>query len=123
MPQAKSDLTCIAFTIGTAMLAVVQWLQELRLKLTKNGGYAGQALGEQSALLLLRGKAGRSEVPPGAIADAVNALMEAVHIPALATINTQVRAFCLATTALSPTLRLSFDQRPEIQFHTCPASC
>ena len=58
--------------------------------MTKNGAFAGQALGEQSALLLLRGKAGRSEAPPGAIADAVNALMEAVHFPAAATINSQV---------------------------------
>ena len=31
MPQGKSDLTCIAFTVGTAILAVLQWLQDLRL--------------------------------------------------------------------------------------------
>lgn len=30
MPQGKSDLTCIAFTVGTAILAVLQWLQDLR---------------------------------------------------------------------------------------------
>lgn len=30
MPQGKSDLTCIAFTVGTALLAVLQWLQDLR---------------------------------------------------------------------------------------------
>ncbi|CAL8469671.1 g9212 [Coccomyxa elongata] len=88
MPQGKSDLTCIAFTIGTALLAVLQWLQDLRLKLSKNG-FAGAALGESAALLLLRGKPGRCEAPPGAIADAVNALMDALHFPASATINSQ----------------------------------
>lgn len=30
MPQGKLDLTCIAFTVGTAILAVLQWLQDLR---------------------------------------------------------------------------------------------
>ena len=30
MPQGKSDLTCIAFTAGAAVLAVLQWLQDLR---------------------------------------------------------------------------------------------
>lgn len=63
----------------------------LRVKLSKNG-FAGGALGESCALLLLRGKAGRCEAPPGAIADAVNALMEALHFPASATINSQVSA-------------------------------
>lgn len=30
MPQGTSDLTCIAFTAGAAVLAVLQWLQDLR---------------------------------------------------------------------------------------------
>ena len=30
MPQGKSDLTCIAFMAGAAVLAVLQWLQDLR---------------------------------------------------------------------------------------------
>ncbi|CAL5229689.1 g13058 [Coccomyxa viridis] len=88
MPQGKSDLTCIAFTAGAAVLAVLQWLQDLRVKVTKNG-FAGQSLGDQPALLLLRGKSGRSESPPADVAEAVNALMQAVHFPAAAFITTQ----------------------------------
>lgn len=71
-----------------------------RLKLSKNG-FAGQALGESCALLLLRGKVGRCEAPPGAIADAVNALMEALHFPASATVNSQARAGSSASVAAS----------------------
>ncbi len=57
--------------------------------MTKNG-FAGQSLGDQPALLLLRGKSGRSESPPADVAEAVNALMQAVHFPAAAFITTQV---------------------------------
>ena len=60
-----------------------------RVKVTKNG-FAGQSLGDQPALLLLRGKSGRSESPAADVAEAVNALMQAVHFPAAASINTQV---------------------------------
>ena len=67
-----------------------------RVKVTKNG-FAGQSLGDQPALLLLRGKVGRSESPPADVAEAVNALMQAVHFPAAAFITTQVSApACLA---------------------------
>ena len=59
------------------------------MKVTKNG-FAGQSLGDQPALLLLRGKSGRSESPAADVAEAVNALMQAVHFPAAASINTQV---------------------------------
>jgi len=59
------------------------------VKVTKNG-FAGQSLGDQPALLLLRGKSGRSESPAADVAEAVNALMQAVHFPAAASINTQV---------------------------------
>lgn len=52
----------------------------------------GAALSESAALLLLRGKAGRCEAPPGAIADAVNSLVDALHFPASATINSQARS-------------------------------
>ena len=62
-----------------------------RVKVTKNG-FAGQSLGDQPALLLLRGKSGRSESPPADVAEAVNALMQAVHFPAAAFITTQVSA-------------------------------
>lgn len=58
--------------------------------MTKNG-FAGQSLGDQPALLLLRGKSGRSESPPADVVEAVNALMQAVHFPAAAFITTQVR--------------------------------
>ena len=57
--------------------------------MTKNG-FAGQSLGDQPALLLLRGKSGRSESPPADVAEAVNALMQAVHFPAAASITSQV---------------------------------
>ena len=57
--------------------------------MTKNG-FAGQSLGDQPALLLLRGKSGRSESPPADVAEAVNALMRAVHFPAAASITSQV---------------------------------
>ena len=59
-----------------------------RVKVTKNG-FAGQSLGDQPALLLLRGKSGRSESPPADVAEAVNALMQAVHFPAAASITSQ----------------------------------
>ena len=42
-----------------------------RVKVTKNG-FAGQSLGDQPALLLLRGKSGRSESTPADVAEAVN---------------------------------------------------
>ena len=57
--------------------------------MTKNG-FAGQSLGDQPALLLLRGKSGRSESPPADVAEAVNALMQAVHFPAAASLTSQV---------------------------------
>ena len=59
-----------------------------RVKVSKNG-FAGQSLGDQPALLLLRGKSGRSESPPADVAEAVNALMQAVHFPAAASITSQ----------------------------------
>ena len=59
-----------------------------RVKVTKNG-FAGQSLGDQPALLFLRGKSGRSESPPADVAEAVNALMQAVHFPAAASITSQ----------------------------------
>ena len=61
--------------------------------MTKNG-FAGQSLGDQPALLLLRGKSGRTESPPADVAEAVNALMQAVHFPAAASITSQVRWLC-----------------------------
>ena len=57
--------------------------------MTKNG-FVGQSFGDQPALLLLRGKSGRSESPPADVAEAVNALMQAVHFPAAASITSQV---------------------------------
>ena len=33
VPQSNADVSCIAFTIGTALLAVQQWLQDLRCAL------------------------------------------------------------------------------------------
>lgn len=74
-------------------------LMVCRAKVTKNG-FAGQSLGDQPALLLLRGKCGRSESPPADVAEAVNALMQAVHFPAAAFITTQVSTpACQALTA------------------------
>lgn len=64
-------------------------MQCCRVKVTKNG-FAGQSLGDQPTLLLLRGKSGRSESPAADVADAVNALMQAVHFPAAASITSQV---------------------------------
>ncbi len=65
-------------------------LDVCRVRLPKNG-YAGQPLGEQPALLLLRGKAGRSEAPPGLICDALTALIEAGPLPACASLTPQAR--------------------------------
>lgn len=61
-----------------------------RLRYSKEG-FPGQALGEQPALLLLRGKAGRFEAPPGLILDAILALIQAGHIPASAALIPQAR--------------------------------
>ena len=85
-------LTPVPFVqaLAVSITGLTHW-RMCRLKVSKNG-FAGQALGESCALLLLRGKIGRCEAPPGAIADAVNALMDALHFPAAATVNSQVTA-------------------------------
>jgi hypothetical protein len=53
------------------------------------GGPAGGA--ERPALLLLKGKAGRTESPPAAIADALGALLAAAQLAGAASITPQVR--------------------------------
>lgn len=99
MPPAGADVSCIAFTTGTAVFAVLHWLLELRAKVAKNGyGGAGPspspAQPEHPALLLLKGKAGRTESPPAAIADAVGALLAAAQLIGTATITPQARPSC-----------------------------
>ena len=61
-----------------------------RLRLPKNG-VARQALGEQPALLLLRGKAGRSDAAPTHILEALTALIQAGGLPAAASLTAQAR--------------------------------
>lgn len=99
MPPAGADVSCIAFTTGTAVFAVLHWLLELRAKVAKNGGYGGAggpnpAQPEHPALLLLKGKAGRTESPPAAIADAIGAMLAAAQLIGTATITPQARPLC-----------------------------
>ena len=100
MPPAGADVSCIAFTTGTAAFAVLHWLLELRAKVAKNGyGGAGNpnpnsAQPEHPALLLLKGKAGRTESPPAAIADAIGAMLAAAQLIGTATITPQARPPC-----------------------------
>ncbi|KAK9831377.1 hypothetical protein WJX81_007406 [Elliptochloris bilobata] len=95
MPPAGADVSCIAFTTGTAVFAVLHWLLELRGKVAKNGYGGGPAPNpnpgqpERPALLLLKGKAGRTESPPSAIADAVTALLAAAQFIGTASITPQ----------------------------------
>ena len=100
MPPAGADVSCIAFTTGTAVFAVLHWLLELRGKVAKNGyGGAGPtpnpAQPEHPTLLLLKGKAGRTESPPAAIADAIGALLAAAQLIGTATITPQARLLTL----------------------------
>jgi hypothetical protein len=64
-----------------------------RAKVQKNGYGGGGGPGgspERPALLLLKGKAGRTESPPAAIADALGALLAAAQLAGAAAITPQV---------------------------------
>ncbi|KAK9807258.1 hypothetical protein WJX73_003948 [Symbiochloris irregularis] len=80
MPQGPVDVTVVAFTVGTAVLATLQWLHDLRTRLAKNG-WSRPPGQERVGLLLLKGKQGRSEAPSPAIQTAVQAVLDAAQIP------------------------------------------
>jgi len=44
MPPCGSDVSCIAFTTGTAVFAVLHWLLELRCARARAWGTAGSCL-------------------------------------------------------------------------------
>lgn len=101
MAQSSGETSVIAFTVGAASLALLQWLQELRSRIGPNpwaaAAGAGQSLPvppqqgppspsaaaqtERASLLLLKGKHGRSESPPVAIEEACTALLLATGVP------------------------------------------
>ncbi len=77
-PQTPCEVSIVAFTIGTAMLCVLQWLADLRVKLPQQPPGSS----ERVVLLLLKGKHVRAESPPAAIHDSVTRILASAHVPA-----------------------------------------
>ncbi|KAK9810087.1 hypothetical protein WJX72_004590 [[Myrmecia] bisecta] len=104
MSQGSTDTTVIAFTIGTSVLALLQWFLDLRLRAAKTGFAVGSA--ERPGLLLLKGKHTRID-GPNSTREAVTAILTATNAP--------------ATTAITPQgLRVEFDLGSAVHWFDSP---